>query len=111
MGEAGYSRHEYADVQVSATSYFNVSNRKILTQPHPSSLLHFSKAVGGGIKGVEMKLLGKGGGSKALFTPANFGWLSSAPIDLIVNLFLHGPNFWTQCLGLITRLGTPAGPS
>lgn len=83
---------------MSATSYIYLSNRKILTLLHrpppntPKELGSSRGWVGGVEGGIEMKPLGmEKKKSKALFTPANFGRLYSAPIGLIVNLFRMAP--------------------
>lgn len=109
--------HEHKSEQ--NPSYFNLSNRKILTPlDHVSSSSscfqkNYSVCGGGGRGGS-----GKGGGGKplgmkkkneAIFTPANFGWLCSAPIGLIVNLFLMAPTPGPRASGF--NNASPAPPS
>lgn len=76
-------------------------------------------AVGGGVGGWGGSGKGGGGGGKplgmkrkkneAIFTPANFGWLCSAPIGLIVNLFLMAPTPGPRASGF--NNASPAPPS
>ena len=102
---------------MSATSYIYLSNKKILTLLHrpppntPKELGSSRGWVGGVEGGIEMKPLGMEKKKKqGIIYTCKLWTVVFGPNWLNCKSFPHGPNSWTERLGLIMRPGTPAAP-